>query len=171
MDLCPPFLRMPSLRSKIDWKSTFLNKKRVLQKDCSADVPTCLSRFYILALRRRIPRTKTGSYSCFNSCSSVLLKYQFSSEVMHLEPSHVVIRHLKASIQVPSRAFSDIHVVLNSVPHIIFQAAAPKLGQWRPSIEYQSSSILSSTLSTLLHISKRSKRCDWTFVSIWFGVC
>ena len=52
-------------------------------------------------------------------------------------------------------AFSDIHVVLNSVPHIIFQAAAPKLGQWRPSIEYQSSSTLSSTVLADFKIAQK----------------
>ena len=73
MDLCPPFLQL-----------TILLKKHIPEqetgsalKDSSADVAACLHFDFKAA---EIPLTKTGFYSCFNSCSSNEQKYQFSSE-------------------------------------------------------------------------------------------
>ena len=139
MDLCPPFLQLTILLKKHIPEQETGSAKGFLRCCCS---PVC-----ILTSRRQ----------------KFLWRKQVSTHVSTLAPPtsrNISFLQRRDALRAKSRscasfegvhsssvpAFSDIHVVLNSVPHIIFQAAAPKLGQWRPSIEYQSSSTLSSTV-------------------------
>ena len=107
------FRPLPSIfpTAHLDDRPTFIEKanykKLVLQKDSLVDVAACLIFDFKAA---EIPFEKTGSFSCFNSRSSTFSAEisVFFREVMHFEPSHEVMRHLKhlkAPIQAPSPLF------------------------------------------------------------------
>ena len=167
MDLCIPFFWVPIiLRSKIGGKGTFLNKKWVLYKDCLADEPTCLSWLYTLSFWRQIPPTKTGSYLCFNSCSSILLKYQFSSEGMPFQPhSYASFEGIHSS---PVRRFflHSRHSKLRPTHNL--PSGSPQT--WPMKAHHWISIFFYFVLNTASFwwISKRRKRFDWTIASIQF---